>query len=167
MIPAPHSMMGTRAAASSPADHSEPFDTRPSSDATDRLATQPLDVVAAASEARFDDPRNELERTVLLAVMLDAARDLERTLNAWLRQTLSEYRGSRSACDLRGKSVEFRLALARFEVTVESTAAQLYRLGRDAADKPATGQEMTASAATARSAIREHSHAAVSSRLTV
>jgi hypothetical protein len=157
MIPAPHSMLDSRGMASTPEDKPKSFDTRPSSDATDRLATQSLAVLAAAAEARFDDPRIELERTVLLAVMLDAGRELERTLNAWLRQTLSEYRGSRSAWDLRGTSAELRLALARFEATVESTAAQLYRLVADAADKPAIDQEMPARAATARRALRERS----------
>ena len=156
MIPAQYPMLGSRAARG-PGDHPEPLDTRPTSDATDRLATQALDVLAAAAEARFDDPRTELERTVLLAVMLDAGRELERTLNAWLRQTLSEYRGSRSAWDLRATSVELRLALARFEATVASTASQLYRLVPDAAAKPVIERETRSGAATARRALRERS----------
>lgn len=155
MIPASYSMLGSRAATGSPEHHPERFDTRPTSDATNPLATKSLAVLAVAAEVRFDDPRIELERTVLLAVVLDAGRELERALNAWLRQTLSEYRGSRSAWDLRGTSAELRLAFARFEATVESAAAQLYRIVPDAADKPTIDQEMSASAATARRALRE------------
>jgi hypothetical protein len=155
MIPAPNSKLGSRAAAGRRTEPAEPSDTRPTSGATDRLATQALDVLAAAAEARFDDPRTELERTVLLAVMLDAGRELERTLNAWLCQTLAGYRGSRGAWDLRAASVELRLALARFQSTVEATAEQLYRLVPGQADKPATSEETAASAATAGRTIRE------------
>ena len=155
MIPAPYPKLGSRGAATSPADQAKPFDTRAPSDAADRLAMRALDVLAAAAEARFDDPRTELERTVLLAVTLDAGRELERTLNAWLCQTLSEYRGSRSVGDSRSTSVELRLALDRFAATVESTATQLSRFMTEAADRAATGQEIAASATTARSAIRE------------
>ena len=158
MIPAPYSVLGgSRAAASGPEQKPKPFDTRPTGDPADRLATQSLAVLAAAADVRCDDPRIELERPGLLAVVLDAGRELERALNAGLRQTLSEYRGSRSACDLRGTSAELRLALARFEATVESTATQLYRLVPDAADEPAIDRETPAGAATARSALRERS----------
>jgi len=157
MIPAPHSLLGSRGVASTPEDKPRSFDTRPITEATDRHTTPPLAVLAAAAEVRFDDPRIELERTVLLAVMLDAGRELERTLNAWLRQTLSKYRGSPSAWDLRGTSAELRLALDRFEATVESTAAQLYRLIPDAAANRVIDQEMPASTTTARRALRERS----------
>jgi hypothetical protein len=101
-------------------------DTHPVSPPDD-LATDSLSTLAAASAARLADPRLELERTVLIATVLDAGREAERAMHAWLSQTLSEYRGSHSAWDLRATSEQLRLALARFEAAVDDTALRLRR----------------------------------------
>lgn len=104
-----------------------PADPHPVSPSDD-LAPHSLSILADASEARLVDPRRELERTVLIAAVLHAGREAERAMHAWLSQTLSEYRGSHSAWDLRATSEQLRLALARFEAVVDDTALRLGRI---------------------------------------
>ena len=65
---------------------------------------------------------------VMLEVAIIAGREAERALDQWLSQTLAEYRGSRTAWDLKATTVELRLEFARFDEILGTTADRLLAL---------------------------------------
>jgi len=108
---------------------SQPTDTPPATQLNDEpLPPHPLSILALASSIRLDDPRQEHERVVMLEVAIIAGRDAARTLDRWLSQSLAEYRGSRTAWDLRATTTELRLEFARFDEILGNTADRLLAL---------------------------------------
>jgi hypothetical protein len=95
----------------------------------------PLSVLAAASSVRLDDPRLEQERVVLIGAVIAAGRDAERVLDTWLKQSLTEYRGSHSTWNLESTTTELRRALAQFDGVLRAMAVRLQALipGADSA----------------------------------
>jgi hypothetical protein len=108
---------GPRASANAPAEGGD-----------DVTPPDSLAVLAEAASLRLDDPRAEQERIVLVSAALVAGREVARALDAWLLQSLTEYRGSPSAWDLETTSAHLRIALARYEQTLEETSEWLSRL---------------------------------------
>jgi hypothetical protein len=93
--------------------------------AEESIRPHPLSILALASSIRLDDPKLEQERVVMLEVAIVAGRDAAHALDRWLSQSLTEYRGSRSAWDLKATTVEMRMKLRRFEETVRDSADRL------------------------------------------
>ena len=108
---------------------SDPTDTPAATRLDDEsLPPHPLSILAVASSIRLDDPRQEHERVVMLEVAIIAGQEAERALDQWLSQTLAEYRGSRTAWDLKATTVELRLEFARFDEILGTTADRLLAL---------------------------------------
>ena len=109
---------------------SHPTDTPPPTTRLDdeSLPLHPLSILALASSIRLDDPRQEHERVVMLEVAIMAGREAARTLDRWLSQSLAEYRGSRTAWDLKATTAELRLQFARFDEILSDTADRLRAL---------------------------------------
>jgi len=84
-----------------------------------------LSLLAAASSVRLDDPRLDQERVVLLGAALSAGREAVRALDAWLAQSLVEYRGSRSAWNLEATTARLCRVLDEYETTIRDAAARL------------------------------------------
>ena len=91
----------------------------------DSLPPHPLSILALASGIRLDDPRQEHERVVMLEVAIIAGREAARALDRWLSQSLAEYRGSRTAWDLKATTAELRLELDQFDTILRETADRL------------------------------------------
>ena len=102
---------------------------------TDQLARfHPISMLAVASNARLDDPLLEQERVVLIGAAIAAGRDAHRALDAWLSQSLVEYRGSHSAWDLRSTAAHLCQALDRYETTARRMATRLSAIIPDLTD---------------------------------
>ena len=94
----------------------------------DDVVHHPLTILGLAASIRLDDPRQEHERVVMLEVAIVAGREAARALDRWLSQSLTEYRGSRSAWDLTATTGELRLKLDQFELVLSETAERLVTL---------------------------------------
>ena len=106
-----------------------PTDTPTSTRSNDETrARNPLSILALASSIRLDDPKQEHERVVMLEVAIMAGREAARALDRWLSQSLAEYRGSRTAWDLKATTAELRLKLNQFDEILGDTADRLVAL---------------------------------------
>lgn len=86
---------------------------------------QALLLLAKACSSRMTNAELEQRRIEVLAAALLAAREASDAMHSWLAQSLSEYRGSRTAWDLQATSERLERALAHFDETVRETAALL------------------------------------------
>jgi hypothetical protein len=109
--------------------NSRPSDTPISTRLADEsLPPHPLSILALASSVRLDDPREEHERVVMLEIAIVAGREAARALDRWLSQSLAEYRGSRTAWDLKATTGELRQQLDQFDGILRDTADRLIAL---------------------------------------
>jgi hypothetical protein len=100
-----------------------------------------LAIIAIASELRLGDPQLEAKRLHLLRTVLDRGQDASEWIQAWVHQLRSEYRGSLSAWDLEKTSAQLRLALERFDATLDEVATQLHALVPDTIDRALESRE--------------------------
>lgn len=119
------------------------------------LPRHPAFLVASASSARLEDPRLEQERVVLIGAALAAGREASRALEAWLAQSLVEYRGSRSAWDLEATTAELCRALDRYDATMRDMAARLCALLPGIAEESAESSRPDAPARPGTRVLRE------------
>jgi hypothetical protein len=101
-------------------------DARPHSFTDDHAAD--LAVLAVAAGTRFEDPRRELERVILLGSVIEAARAENIAMRAWVTHSLTEYRGSRSAWDLVNTTDALGRAFSEYLGIVTHAAERLRKL---------------------------------------
>jgi hypothetical protein len=92
---------------------------------SDSEAGRALTMLALASSQRLEHPELEAVRMALLENVLITGREALASLQAWLSQCLSEYRGSRTSWDLMDTTGQLRMALARFHATALDSAQLL------------------------------------------
>ena len=85
-------------------------------------------IVAIASGLRPDDAQLEARRVQLLRTAVECSHEANESLQAWVHQLRSEYRGSHTAWNLGETSAQLWLALDQFDTTVEEIATQLRSL---------------------------------------
>jgi hypothetical protein len=87
-----------------------------------------LELVAAATIARFEEPMLEAERIRLVTEVQRAARDVSRLLQHWVAQALTDCRGSRSTRDLATTNRLYVESLADYAQTIKRVASALRTL---------------------------------------
>ena len=122
----------SRAPRAAPPSEPLPDLARPRGSASRAAGSQPIRdaiaVVAIASGLRLDDGELEARRVQLVRTALDRSQDASASLQAWVHQLRSEYRGSHTSWDLSETSVQLTLSLVRFDATVAEMATELRSL---------------------------------------
>lgn len=93
-----------------------------------------LRVLSIAATCRFEDEAREAERLAILDRALDATRAMSAALQTWLRQCVSEYRGTRSRWDVVDTAAHVQRAIDDFHDTSDASVVRLLRLVPDPRD---------------------------------
>lgn len=99
-----------------------------SSDGDRSSIADPLETLAIVSSVRLADERLEEHRLAIIERALTSARVASDALHAWVAQSLSEYRGSRTTWDLQSTGSRLRCALAHLDSVLRESATQLSAL---------------------------------------